>query len=300
MAQATGSKVQLTYVAESTYGTTPGTPAMVEVPFISSALNLTKGLFEDPSIQADRQVHYARHGNKAIAGDVSFAYTHSNFDPFFESLFMSTFSTNVLKTGSAQLAHTIEVAHTDITQYLVYTGVIADTMSLEVNLDGVVQSTFSFVGKDMTISGTALDASPTAATDEQPFVHFDGTFKENDVAVANLTSINLSITNTNAENRALGSDTVVNYSPGMFKVTGTVTAYFEDATYVNKFINETASSIEFVLDDGAGNTHTYLIPNIKYTGGDTPVSGEGPVMVNLPFIALYDETEATTVKLTRS
>lgn len=301
MAQATGSNTRVTYVAESTFGTTPGTPTMVEVPFITSALNLTKGLFEDPSIQSDRQVHFARHGNRQVGGDVAFAYTYNNFDAFLESLFMSTFSINVLKTGSTQKSFSIEVGHTDIDQYLVYTGVVADTLSLEVNLDGVVQSTFGFIGKGFSISGTELDATPTEAGSYEPFVHFDGTFKEGGSTVANLTSISLSIANSNAGNFALGSDSVVSITPGMFRVTGTVSAYFEDATYVNKFVNETASELEFTLTDPAGNSHTFLFPNVKYTGGDTPVqNGDGPVLVNLPFIAMYDDTEATTVKVTRA
>jgi len=300
MSTATGAKVRKTYVEEVTFGTTPGTPAMVEVPFISSGLNLTKAFLEDPSIQSDRQEHFGRHGNRSTAGDISFAYTYGNFDAFLESVLMSAWSTDVLKVGSTQKSFSIEVGHTDIDQYLVYTGVVMDGLSLEVNLDGVVQSTFSVLGKNMTVSGSELDATPTEAGSYEPFVHFEGTFKEGGSTVADLTGISLSVSNNSAGNWALGDATVKSISEGKCKVSGTVTAFFEDATYLNKFLNETASSIEFTLTDPAGNSHTFLIPNVKYNGGGTPVNGDGPIYIELPFVGLYDDTEATSIKVTRA
>ena len=45
--------------------------------------------------------------------------------------------------------------------------------------------------------------------------------------------------------------------------------YFENAQQVEKFINETESSIEFELNDGTNN-YEFLIPRITYTGGANP------------------------------
>jgi len=302
MSFATGSQVEFTVIAESTYGTTPSiTPGDTQfVPFISNNLNLTKAVFEDPSIQANRQSKFSRHGNREVGGDISFAYSHEAFDIFFESLCSSTFSSEILKIGQTQSSMTVQVAHQDITQNRIFTGLVANTFNLEVNLDGVVQSTFGLMGKDMTVATSDIDSAPTAAPDKQPFVHFDGTFKEGGSAIAILTGISLSVDNQNNANYVLGSDSIDSLSSAMIKVEGTVTAYFQDAVLLNKFINETASTIEFTLDDGEGNTHTFLLPNVKYNGADIQVSDGNTVPVTLPFVALYDGTEATSLKITRS
>ena len=87
---------------------------------------------------------------------------------------------------------------------------------------------------------------------------------------------------------------------GRGRVTGTVTAYFEDATLLNKFINETESSIQFTLD---GSTdYTFDFPKVKYAGGDIPLDNEQSRLITLPFVALYeaDNDFGTSLKVTKA
>ena len=97
----------------------------------------------------------------------------------------------------------------------------------------------------------------------------------------------------------MGSNTTPAIVPGRSNLTGTVSAYFENATLLTKFIAETESSIEFTLGNGTTKSYTFLIPRIKYSGGDNPASGEGPIVISMPFQALYDSSEATNLKITR-
>jgi hypothetical protein len=83
-------------------------------------------------------------------------------------------------------------------------------------------------------------------------------------------------------------------------VTGTLGVYFQSKALLDKFINETASSLVFVLQDPAGNTYDFTFPNIKYNGGQPDVSGEGEVTLSLPFVALYDSTEGSNITIERN
>jgi len=306
MSFSTGSRVQLAYIAEVVYGTLPiaASPAntdLQQVPFISNNLNLSKAIFEDPSIQSNRQVKFSRHGNREVAGDVTFAYSHEAFDDFLESLCYGTFTTNVLKIGQILKSFSVEVGHLDIDQYRVFTGIVANTLALEVNLDGVVQSTFGLIGKDMTVASTSADNDGvTTAPVKEPFVHFDGSFKEGGATTAIMTSISLNIDNGIQSNFALGDAALKSVTSSMVNVSGTVTAYFEDSVMLNKFINETSTSLELTLDDGAGNSHTWLLPKVEFNGADISVSDAGTIPVSIPFVALYDEAEASTIKITRT
>ncbi|HBD10842.1 MAG TPA: hypothetical protein DCZ13_01770, partial [Porticoccaceae bacterium] len=71
-------------------------------------------------------------------------------------------------------------------------------------------------------------------------------------------------------------------------------------TLLDKFINETSSSIDFTLTDSAGNDYLFDFPNIKYNSGNPEVAGEGSVTVTLDFVALYDATDSSQIVITRT
>jgi len=303
MAAARGSASRVTTLNESTYGQTPAiTPGDSNIiPVITNNINLTKALFDDPSIYADSQKRFTRHGNLGIAGDVSVVYTVSNFDSWIESLMQDVWTANVIKFGTTKQSMTIERGFTDISQYAIYTGTVVDTFTLEVNTDGVIQSTFGFIGQNMTLVQVEQDSAPTAAVQAQPFVHLDGIFKENDISAGcTLLGISLSVAKNLDQLYCLGNDEIKEPSVGQIEVSGTATFYFEDETIIEKFIDEVSSSLEFTLDDGSGNTHTFHLPNIKYNTGNIDQSDAGVIPVEMEFQGLYDNTEATTLKITRS
>jgi hypothetical protein len=69
---------------------------------------------------------------------------------------------------------------------------------------------------------------------------------------------------------------------------------------LNKFINETESSIAFTLTDVDGNSLTFNLPRIKYTGAPPDVKGIGPITLAMPFQALLDTGNASNIVLTRA
>ena len=80
-----------------------------------------------------------------------------------------------------------------------------------------------------------------------------------------------------------------------------MTVYYEDAALINKFLAETESSIEVSIDDPTGaNPYTFLFPKVKYNGASVPVQNPQSRLITLPFVSLYDGTEGTNLKLTRT
>jgi hypothetical protein len=140
----------------------------------------------------------------------------------------------------------------------------------------------------------------TAAAAYEPFDSFTGTIEEGASPIAIVTGIDLNLDNALTPAHVLMDDEVITLINGRSNVTGTLTCLVEDVSLVNKFVNETASSIEFQLEDPDGNTLTFLLPNLKYGAAEIPVADEGPVIVTLPFQALYDSTELTNLKITRA
>lgn len=299
---AQNSRRQYAYVAESTFGTTPGTPQTQLIEVVNFSGDLNAAQLEDPSIRADRQVAFSRRGNLGVEGDLEVVMCPDNYDVFLEAVMQGTWTTNVLKLGTTQRSFAIEEGFMDIGQYRVFNGITFNTFSMTVTPDQLVNATFGFMGSGTSaLSGTSIDSTPTAITSKAKFFHEGGTFNEGGSPIGFMTSIALNLTNNLTGNYALGSTSYRSISSGKAIVTGTVGAFFESAALYNKFLNGTDSSIEFTLTAGSpAETLTFLIPNVKYTGGAIQREADGPVLVELQFSGVYNTTSGTSLQITRS
>jgi hypothetical protein len=306
MAFSQGSRAGLSYVVESTFGTTPGSPSLIQLPYTTQSLNLTKERVTGTDIQPDRMLRVDRHGNRSAAGDIVADLRKADYDPFLESAFFNTFSTNVLKVGTTPKFFSIEDAATDITQFRLFTGMSVSSLAVSIRPNQMVTGTFSMIGKNMTISGTSVDATKTASSGNAPFDAYSGALEIGDTggtlsAAAIVTGIDFTINNALAPTFVVGSSTTPQLEYGMATVEGTITAYFEDAALINRFLNETETALEVSVDDPTGSSdYTWLFPRVKINGADVPVDNPTSRIITLPFVALYDTTEATNIKLTRS
>lgn len=306
MAFSQGSRAGLSYVVESTFGTTPGTPSLIQLPYTTHSLNLSKERVTGTDIQPDRMLRVDRHGNRTAAGDIVADLRKGDYDPFLESAFFNTFSSNVLKIGTTPKFFSIEDAATDISQFRLFTGMAVSSLAVSIRPNQMVTGTFSMVGKNMSISGTSVDPTKTASSGNAPFDAYSGALTIGDAggalsAAAIVTGIDFTINNALAPTFVVGSATTPQLEYGMATVEGTITAYFEDAALINRFLNETETALQVVVDDPTGSSdYTWLFPRVKINGADVPVDNPTSRIITLPFVALYDTTEATNIKLTRS
>lgn len=303
-----GSRSGLSYIAEATYGTTPASPAMTLIPYTTHSLNLAKERVQGNDIQPDRMARVDRHGNRSVAGDIVVDMRKGDYDAFLESVFMSSWSTNALKVGDNLKSFSIldSAEDTGLTnQFRLFTGMSASSLSVSIAPNQMVTGTFGFVGKNMTVSGVRTGTS-TAGAITKPFDAYSGTIKIADTggvlaSIATVTGVDFSINNGFNPTYVVGSDTTPQLEYGLATVEGTITAYFEDLTLINRFLNETETAFEVQVDSpDATAGHTWLFPRIKINAADVPVTGPTSRIITLPFVALYDSTELTNVKLTRN
>lgn len=301
MTFSTGGFHGLRYVPEVAFGVTPSTPQMITLRSKASDLGVNKDSFQSEELRSDRQISDLRHGAVKVSGGFDFEFSYGEFDTILEMALFAAFNANVLKTGTTAKFATFERAFADIGKYGVFTGCMVDSLTLNVPSNGMVTGKVGLVGKNaLPVSGTPLDASPTASQTNSPFDGFTGAIKEGGSSIAVVTSIDLDLKNSLDPAFVLGSKYAAAITPGRSNLTGSVSAWFDSETMLNKFINETESSLEFTLGDGTTKSYTFLIPRIKYSGGGAVnVSGEGRIALSMPFQALYDSVEATNLKITR-
>jgi hypothetical protein len=301
MAFAQGSRSSLSYIVESTFGTTPAGD-FTNLPFSTHSLNLTKDRVAGNDIQADRMPRVDRHGNRQVAGDIAVDLRDADYDAFLESAMLNTWATNVLKVGTAPKFFSVEDYAADIDQARLFTGLSVSTMGISLAPNQMVTTTFGMVGKDMTISGT--EKTQVAASAAAPFDAYSGDIAIGNVggasSVAIVTGLDFTLTNSFAPTFVIGDASAPSLEYGRAEVEGTLTAYFEDASLINRFLNETETEIEVSVDDPTGtNAYTFTFPRVKINSADVGVDGPTSRMVSMSFVALYDATEGTNLKITR-
>lgn len=300
MTIATGSRHDMAYVAESTFGTTPTTPVFVPIRHTGTTLGLSKDAIESEELRQDRQIAHYRHGNKSVSGDVNIELSYGSFDDLLQATLAGSWASDVLLAGTTRRSFTIERHHSDINKYLRSTGCSFNSMSLSVAPNSMVTGSFSIIGKSFTVASTAISgATYSSETTSAPFDSFTGSVNEGGSSVAVVTGIELSVDNGMEALYVVGSDETLLPSIGKSTVTGSITAYFENSLLIDKFISETASSLEFTLTDQAGNSYIFELPNVKYNSGNPEVGGPGAITVSLDFVALYDSGTGSQIQITR-
>eukprot|EP00919_Chromeraceae_sp_WS-2016_P079765 GHVR01188737.1.p1 GENE.GHVR01188737.1~~GHVR01188737.1.p1 ORF type:complete len:304 (-),score=51.27 GHVR01188737.1:283-1194(-) len=301
MAFSQGSRSSLSFITESTFGTTPA-GNFTNLPFSTHSLNLTKDRVAGTDIQADRMARVDRHGNRQVNGDIVVDLRDGDFDAFLESAMLNTWATNVLKVGVTPKFFSIEDYASDIDQSRVFTGMSVSTMGISLAPNQMVTTTFGMVGKDMTMSAT--EKTQDAASGAAPFDAYSGDISIGNVGgaapVAIVTALDFTLNNSYAPTFVIGDDSAPSLEYGRAEVEGTMTAYFEDAALIDRFLNETETEIEVSVNDPSGaNAYTFSFPRVKINSADVGVDGPTSRMISMSFVALYDATEGTNLKITR-
>lgn len=296
-----GSNTRLAYVAESVYGTTPTTPTLITLPYRTHSLDLQKTFVESNDIQGDRIPRNSRHGTKSGVGSIEVDLRRGSYDALLESALMGTWTSDVLKVGKTSKFFTIEDQATDITQFRAFKGMTVNSMNVSIAPDQMVQATFNMLGRDMTQATTSVSASaPTADAGYEPFDSF-GAILEGGSAIAVVTSLEFTVDNSRANVPVIGSQLSACVDFGNAVITGTMTVRYKDKTLIDKFLNETMSSISVTVDDAANaNSLQFVFPSVKYNGAAVPVANPQGRVMTLPFVAEFNESEGTNLKIIRS
>jgi len=312
---ANGSRHSLYAVKEAVYGTTPTDPALDLVRITGTTLGLAKDSLQSEEIRSDRQIADFRLGANQVGGDINFELSYGSFDQLLQAVLLSAdwevdtpvIGTQQIKSASNRASFTFVRNFADVESadkpYYVYRGVELTSMQVTISANSMITGSFTVVGQSQelatNLAGLGTVTYPPAST-TSPLDSFTGTLKEGGVIIAVVTEISMTLQNGIEPRYVVGSKNSIKPSVGRSNLTGQITAFFEDSTLVEKFLNETDSSLEFDLPDGAGNVQRYRIPRVKYTGGQPDVSGEGPITLAMPFQAVLDASEGTNLLIERT
>jgi hypothetical protein len=213
-------------------------------------------------------------------------------------------------TGHTQTYYTVEEWYPDAPASEVNSDVKVGSASLSLPGSGNATIDLSFIGLNQTRSASVYFTSPTAETTTDVLVAASGLLYVGGSAVATVTDLSIEINgNQSPADAVVGSNVRPDVFEGKVMVTGSFTAYFENTTIADNFLNETEIAIISALSAGTANTadfETYYLPRIKINT-DTVDDGETGLKRTYQYEALYNAaggaalaTPQTTIQIQSS
>ena len=157
------------------------------------------------------------------------------------------------------------------------------------------------LGCDETLSGTSVFGAE-AATPVQldRYNNFHATLKMDNVETAIATQLDLEIDfGLDDSGYAIGSGGYrTRINEGLITPSGTLTAFFDDKTFVEKAINSTKTSLQIKLTKGKTSL-TIDLPEVLFARQTPGIEGAKGISQQLNFNAFYsDNADNTCVKFT--
>jgi hypothetical protein len=179
-----------------------------------------------------------------------------------------TVSASRLSNGTTQRSATIERAFQDVTQFFTHRGQTVQSMSLDVSTGGLVTGSFDFIGRDVIRAGTTgLNATIVASgnTGILSATNSVANILEGGAPLTNtfIQSLQLTYNNNLRGQKAIGVLGNADIGSGSIDLKLNLSIYFANGTIYDKFLNNTASSFSFRLQDTAGNGYVITLPRTK-------------------------------------
>jgi len=307
---AMGHKAYAGFAQEVVWGTKV-VAGMDFLEFLSDSLQKTISEKVQQGINASRVRTKRSHGAITVGGTMPFEVNAEDVTGLLLKNFLPTEVFSDLTVGPATAGRhvftpgavlepglTIQIGKDVVV--LDYFGGRIVSLAFEAAVDDFLKATPTFSFKDCD---PGIAQSPTYST-EPALIFRNGTFTVDgsSVPIASLSAT--MVGGLKIERRQLGSATILQQAAGMYDISGSFNAYFEDMTLLNKFLNQAPGNL--VLDFlGTPITGTPSTRQLKlefptaYLNGSLPqVPGaDAEIMLTIPFRAIK-EGSTELVKLT--
>lgn len=306
MAIASGASRGLAYGVQTARGTAATATTLLRTAGSGQDFKNNRNRLDPASIREDGQPTKGASGTYNTTGTVPFNFATTEYNPFIAAALRQkntawpALTPFDLKFGTDLIYWTLEDRFKDINQYIAYIDMVLNTLKVTATQSdngAYVTGELGFMGTRRTVSGTQI-AAPSAAGTSDPITTCGGSVKVGGITIATVTSFDFTIDNGMKAIYALGTCSAYDVVKGPIKVSGNMSVFFEDATYINDVDNQTDLDLSLVLSDGT-NTNTFDFPSCNLTS-ESMSGGTSQLTLAMPFEASYDATDTTTVTASHS
>ena len=301
--QAIGVYTTLKMGFETEFGKDPADLATkaVQMPFNTCGLAASQNKTDPATIRGRRDPVEPIMGNIDVSGDLAVPMDATAFGYWWKAAMGAPITTavegkdgffkHVFKPADDQPSLVLEKGFSKINSYAKYNGCKVSKISISAGGDGELTATISIMGCDEKISTTTICASPS-----EPVMNRLNNFMANLILGGNKTATVTAFTmdidfGLAGDTYALGGKgyrKAVN--EGLINISGSMTAFFCDNTYLELAENNTETSAELTLEVGELQM-SLLLPEIKFSRNSPAVDGPSGIKQELQYSAYYQDSD---------
>lgn len=301
MSTGRGSKHKLSMIQEVTYGTTPATPTLLELPINTFTPSIAETPIKSEQIRTHPFVDRIMQGAEVVDLSMTCELQKNNHDGLLQLMTGLAWATNATKMTDVLLSASIESGHTDLSLFDVYTGACVKQaqFNFPAAADAKVTAQFDLMAKAAAMdAGTTIATALTAATTPDPFVFKDATLTLGGSSRL-VTAASLTVARQIDPLYVLGALQPNEYIPGAVTVTGQITIPLSSSAESTQLKAFTASALVITCTNTAGS-FTFTVPLVNLGKMGRPIQSRGAILQTIDFEAKYDSSTSTVLSLART
>lgn len=305
MSQVIGNNTQLLMAYESTFNTLPTdlTGKVYSLPFNTFGVAGSQNTTDASTITGRRESTEPILGNVDVSGDVVVPVDVRAMGYWLALAFgaptttaddTSGLSTHVFKPVQVQPSCVLEQAMPLQNMFIRKTGCKVSKISFSFGGDGELTATVSLVGCNETVESTKLgDATAVPLERLNNFQVSSLSIGGNEVSIVTNATIDIDF-GLDTDGYAIGDKGFRSrINEGIIKVSGQVTAFFDDATFIDMATNTTTTSLDIKLTRGTKSFEIKL-PELQFARNTPGIDGQAGISQQLDYSAFYGTNSDNT------
>lgn len=297
-----GSTSKFVAIKEATYGTTPATPVMIELPLVSFTPNSSTTVMTSAQLRSHPFVDKLSKGNFVHEISMAWELQDANHDMLLETVFGGAITAKALKFADVLKGITFEEqVGGGSSLFNQFSGLYLNRLEITASAGDTtpVAVTASGNARVGTLDAAAtLATSVTAAANNDPFVFQDAslTLSGDEIPV---TSGNIVFERTVDPLNIWNLRTPREYVPSNVACSGSITIPYDDDSISSVVAGFTDAPLLFSFGNVGGTTfRKFAVPKTKFISLGRPVDGRGVRLQTVNWQAIYDSSSQTVATMT--
>ena len=292
--QAMGVYSGVRFVPEEELGVTPAEGTVRGIPYNSCTVAAEQNRTAPGTMTGRRDPVEPIMGNINVGGGITIPLDTNVFGWILALSFGNPVTTSlgggkyqhVFKPGNEQPSFSLEKAFSN-GDYFVDKGCKISSLGFSFGGDGELTCDVQVLGCNETISDEPISDSVTELTLDR-LNNFQAGLKVDNNAVAVATEVTLDVGfGLDEEGYAIGGGGFrTRINEGLLELSGNMTAFYDDDTYIQKAMNSTITALQIKLTKG-GNSLQIDLPEVQFPRRSPSIEGAAGVMQELEYGAFY-------------
>ena len=292
--QAMGVYSSIRFIPEEELGVIPSTPTVRSIPFNSCTVGAEQNRTAPGTMTGRRDPVEPIMGNINVGGGITVPLDTNVFGWILALAFGNPTTTSVtggkyqhvFKPSVEQPSFSLEQAFSN-GDYFVDKGCKVSSLGFSFGGDGELTCDVQVLGCSEIIDDEPISSTVTSLVLDR-LNNFQAALKVDNAEVAVATEFTLDIGfGLDEEGYAIGGNGFRSrINEGLLELTGNMTAFYDDKTYIEKAMNSTITALQLVLTK-QGNSLTIDLPEVLFPRRSPTIEGSAGIQQELEYGAFY-------------